>query len=168
MKPASTLFSLAVLIAAPFGASSDEAGSRLPERPYLTIEHAGTALLACRALAEARGWQVAIAIRDAGGVLLAFARMDEARAMPVDVALQKAGTAAMTGRSTLDLRRIALIDSDPPHGIERLPGIVVIEGGEPIFTRERVLLGGIGVSGATPAQDGECARAAIAAIADHL
>lgn len=140
----------------------------LPTRPYLPLEVAETAVRACRTLAETRGWNVAIAVRDAGGELLAFARMDGARAMPVEISMLKAQTAATTGRSTLDLKRIALIESDPPHGIERLPGIVVIEGGEPIFTSGRALVGGIGVSGATPPQDGECARAAIAAIADQL
>ncbi len=140
----------------------------LPTRPYLTLDLAETAIRACRAYAEERGWNVAIAIRDAGGELLAFARMDEARAMPVEISMLKAHTAATTARSTVDLRRIALVDSEPPHGIERLPGIVVIEGGEPIFASGRTIIGGIGVSGATPAQDGECARAAIASIADHL
>lgn len=141
---------------------------QLPKRPYLTLDLAQSAVQACRTLAEEQGWNVAIAIRDTGGELLAFARMDGARAMPVEIAMLKAHTVATTGRSTLDLRRIALIESDAPHGIERLPGIVVIEGGEPIFTADRALVGGIGVSGATPAQDGECAGAAIAAIAGQL
>ena len=140
----------------------------VPTRPYLPLDLALTAVQTCRTLAERQGWNVAIAIRDAGGVLLAFARMDGARAMPVEISMLKAQTAATTGRSTLELRRIALVEADPPHGIERLPGIVVIEGGEPVFTSDRALIGGIGVSGATPAQDGECARAAVAAIADQL
>lgn len=167
MRALQSLIALAVLTAgAPVPADAQSAP--LPTRPYLPLELAETAVRACRTLAEARGWNVAIAIRDAGGELLAFARMDGARAMPVEISMLKAQTAATTGRSTLDLRRIALVDSDPPHGIERLPGIVVIEGGEPIFTSSRALVGGIGVSGAAPAQDGECARAAIAAIADRL
>jgi uncharacterized protein GlcG (DUF336 family) len=158
---------LLLVMTAPAAASQQSAAS-VPTRPYLTLALAQEAVQACRTLAEAQGWNVAIAIRDAGGELLAFARMDRARAMPVEISMAKAYTAATTGRSTLDLRRIALIDSDPPHGIERLPGIVVIEGGEPIFTSSRALVGGIGVSGATPAQDGECARAAIAAIRHKL
>ncbi|MFN3613211.1 MAG: GlcG/HbpS family heme-binding protein [Rubrimonas sp.] len=167
MRALRSLIALAALtVGAPIAAYAQPAP--LPTRPYLPLEVAETAVRACRALAEARGWNVAVAIRDAGGELLAFARMDGARAMPVQISMLKAETAATTGRSTLDLRHIALIDSDPPHGIERLPGIVVIEGGEPIFTSGRVLVGGIGISGATPAQDGECARAAIAAIADQL
>ncbi len=161
-----SLVPLTLLVAGLSGPANGQ--SQLPTRPYLTLELAQTAVQACRAVAETQGWNVAIAIRDAGGELLAFARMDGARAMPVEIAMLKAQTAATTGRSTLDLRRIALIESDPPHGIERLPGIVVIEGGEPIFTTGRALVGGIGVSGATPAQDGECARAAIAAIAEQL
>lgn len=139
-----------------------------PERPYLALEMAETATRACRQLAEDRGWRVAVAVLDSGGDLLAFARMDSARVKPIEIAMLKAGTAATTGRSTLDLRRIALIESDPPHGIERAPGIIIIEGGEPIFTKSGALIGGIGVSGATPAQDGECARAGIAAISDAL
>lgn len=157
-----------LLVAAAPVAANEQPHPPVPTRPYLSLDLAQEAVRACRSMAESSGWNVAIAIRDAGGELLAFARIDQARAMPVEISMLKAYTAATTGRSTLDLRRIALIDSDPPHGIERLPGIVVIEGGEPIFTSDRALVGGIGVSGATPAQDGECARAAIAAIAHKL
>lgn len=153
--------------ASPAGANAQPA-SALPTQPYLPLDLAQVAVQTCRTLAEAKGWNVAIAIQDAGGELLAFVRMDRARAKPVEISMLKANTAAMTGRSTADLRRLALVDTTPPHGIERLPGIVVIDGGEPIFTADRMLLGGIGVSGATPAQDGECARAAIAAIAHKL
>lgn len=167
MRTLRSHIALAALIAG-VSVPADAQPAPLPTRSYLPLELAETAVRACRTLAELHGWTVAIAIRDAGGELLAFARMDGARAMPVEISMLKAQTAATTGRSTLDLRRIALVDSDPPHGIERLPGIVVIEGGEPIFTSSRALVGGIGVSGATPAQDGECARAAIAAIADQL
>lgn len=139
-----------------------------PTRPYLTLNLAEAANSACIKLAEERGWRVAVAVMDSGGDLIAFARMDGARMKPVTVAMMKAETAATTGRSTLDLRRLALIDSDPPHGIERIPGIVIIEGGEPVMAKDGALIGGVGVSGATPAQDGACARAAIEAIAGAL
>ncbi len=94
--------------------------------------------------------------------------MDGARIKPIDVAMLKASTAATTGRSTPDLRRPVIAEGEQPHGIEHLPGITIVEGGEPIVTKSGVLIGGIGVSGARPTEDGECARAAIAAIASAL
>lgn len=94
--------------------------------------------------------------------------MDGARIKPIDVAMLKASTAATTGRSTPDLRRLVIAEGEQPHGIEHVPGITIVEGGEPIVTKSGVLIGGIGVSGARPTEDGECARAAIAAIASAL
>ncbi len=94
--------------------------------------------------------------------------MDNARVRPIEVATLKAETASTTGLSTLSLLHIARLDKNPTHGIESIPGIVITEGGEPIVTQSGALIGGVGVSGATPAQDGACARAGLAAIADEL
>ncbi|MBL4853115.1 MAG: heme-binding protein [Robiginitomaculum sp.] len=80
----------------------------------------------------------------------------------------KAETASTTPRSTQELREIALIKNDPPHGIERIPSIVVFDGGVPIKTSDGYHLGGIGVSGATATDDGKCARAGVRAIKEDL
>jgi len=71
----------------------------------------------------------------------------------------KAETASTTPRSTQELREIALIKNDPPHGIERIPSIKTSDGYH---------LGGIGVSGATATDDGKCARAGVRAIKEDL
>jgi uncharacterized protein GlcG (DUF336 family) len=44
-----------------------------------------------------------------------------------------------------------------------VPGIFPVEGGEPIYSNGKII-GGIGVSGMQPGQDGEVVRAAIAAV----
>ena len=49
-----------------------------------------------------------------------------------------------------------------------MPGIVLLEGGLPIITKDGEHIGSIGISGATPELDGICAQAAIDAIIDNL
>ena len=48
-------------------------------------------------------------------------------------------------------------------GIELAPGLMLIEGGEPILFFDQAI-GGVGVSGSSPENDGTCARAAASAI----
>lgn len=140
----------------------------IENRPYLTLALAEKATAACRRLAEAKGWRLAIAIKDASGKLVLFSRMDDTFAKASEIALLKAETASMTPFSTSQMRTVALEDNDPPHGIERLPGIVVFDGGEPIRTATGYQIGGIGVSGNVAEHDGACARMAVAAIVADL
>lgn len=47
-------------------------------------------------------------------------------------------------------------------------GIVLLEGGLPILTKDGQHLGAIGISGANPELDGICAQAAVDAIQGNL
>lgn len=135
-----------------------------PVRPFLSLEAAERGAAACLALAERQGLRIAIAIRDRGGNLVLFKRMDDVFDKQLELALLKAETAAGTPLSTRDLgARLKQVDS-ALAGIDEVNGITVIEGGEPIQNAAGYSLGGVGVSGASPSQDGEFARAAIAAI----
>jgi uncharacterized protein GlcG (DUF336 family) len=153
-------FSIAVLATQTSGA--------IETRPYLTLALAEKATAACRRLAEAEGWRLAIAIKDVSGNLVLFTRMDDTFAKASEIALLKAESASTTPISTNQMRKVALEYNDPPHGIERVPGIVVFDGGEPIKTAGGYQIGGIGVSGSIAANDGACARTAVAAIAADL
>ena len=108
---------------------------------------------------RARGFRLAIAVVEPSGDLVAFGRMDDVQYGSIDVAQAKARSAARFRSSSasaeerLAAGRIALLAID---------GIVPVAGGVPIVVDGRVV-GAIGVSGASSAQDDEVARAAIAA-----
>ncbi len=56
-------FALILLLSQP---ESGIANAAPPQRPFLTLELAETATKACRTLAEAKGWRLAIAVLDSG------------------------------------------------------------------------------------------------------
>ncbi len=114
------------------------------------------------ALAEAKknGWRVAAAVVDTHGELVFFERMDGTQYGSMHVAQEKARSSAQFKRPTK-----AFEDAVKGQNINQLglPGAVPLEGGLPIFAGDRII-GAIGVSGGTSAQDGECARAGAEAI----
>ena len=109
---------------------------------------------------RARGFRLAIAVVEPSGELVAFGRMDDVQYGSIDVAQAKARSAARFRASSasaeerLAAGRLALLAID---------GIVPVAGGVPIVVDGKVV-GAIGVSGASSAQDDEVARAAIAAV----
>jgi uncharacterized protein GlcG (DUF336 family) len=108
----------------------------------------------------ARGFRLAVAVVEPSGELVAFGRMDDVQYGSIAVAQAKARSSARFRASSasaeerLAAGRIALLAID---------GIVPVAGGVPIVVDDRVV-GAIGVSGASSAQDDEVARAAIAAV----
>ena len=118
------------------------------------------ALLAAQAEATAKGWLMSIAVVDPAGELLAFARMDGASPASIQNALGKARTAARFRRTT------QVYDSLVSNGRTSLlnfENMTPLEGGVPIVV-DGVVVGAIGVSGATAAQDAEVARAGAAVV----
>ena len=118
------------------------------------------ALLAAQAEATQKGWQLSIAVVDPAGELLAFARMDGASPASIQNALGKARTAARFRRTT------QVYDSLVSNGRTSLlnfENMTPLEGGVPILI-DGVVVGAIGVSGATAAQDAEVARAGAAVV----
>ena len=119
---------------------------------------------AAAAIAEARkhGWAMAVAIVDTGGHLIYFEKMDDTQTGSVDVAQAKARSAALFKRPTK-----AFQDSltATPDGLRILGigGAVPVEGGVPIVVGGKIV-GAIGVSGGTSAQDGQCAKAGVDAV----
>lgn len=110
--------------------------------------------------ARARGFRMAIAVVEPSGELVAFGRMDDVQYGSINVAQDKARSAARfraasaSAEERLAAGRMALLAID---------GIMPVAGGVPIVVDGRVV-GAIGVSGASSAQDDEVARAAIAAV----
>lgn len=109
---------------------------------------------------HARGFRLAIAVVEPSGELVAFGRMDDVQYGSIAVAQAKARSSArFRAASSAAEQRL----TDGRIHLLAIDGIVPVAGGVPIVVDGRVV-GAIGVSGASSAQDEEVARAAIAAV----
>lgn len=118
--------------------------------------------IAAGALAEARKnkWNMAVAIVDPAGDLVYFEKLDDTQAASSEIAVDKARSAARFKRPTKALQD-GLAAGGEGLRLLALRGSVPVEGGVPIVMGGRIV-GAVGVSGGTSAQDGECAHAALA------
>ena len=120
--------------------------------------------LICRAQAKATelGVRVTVAVVDEGGMLIALSRMDGAIPLSPQIAEAKAVGAAMLNRDGAGLAELA---KDRPgffSAADRLVRVPIVPGlGSVLIKRDGKVLGAVGVSGARPEQDLECAEAGI-------
>jgi uncharacterized protein GlcG (DUF336 family) len=130
-----------------------------PPVPYgmpINLEQAKKVMAGAEAEARKNSWPVAIVILDPGGQLVMMQRLDNTQWGSVDIAKEKARTAVALKRPTK-----ALQDGIAQGGASlRLlsTGFSMIEGGIPIV-HEGKIIGSIGVSGVTSAQDAQTAQA---------
>lgn len=131
----------------------------------LSLPDAQQMIRAALSAADALGLPYCVAVVDAEAHLLAFARQDGALIGCVDLAIGKARTSSLFEKSTEDLNRWAQPGADL-YGIQHSNGgsVVLIGGGLPIVY-EGAVIGAVGASAGTVAQDiavSEAARAAVA------
>src|SRR4051794_22697443 len=105
-----------------------------------------------------------IAVADAGGNLLAFARMDDAWLGSIDIAIGKAFTSRAFNLSTAELATSAQ-PGQQFYGIHASNHgrVMIFAGGLPLKSNGHVI-GSVGVSGGSGAQDEAIAMAAAAAL----
>lgn len=117
------------------------------------------------ALAEAvrNNWAMAVAVVDTAGDLVYFEKMDATQTGSTTVAVDKARSAARFKRPTKVFQDMLATGGDGLR-VYGINGAVPVEGGVPIVSEGRIV-GAVGVSGGTSAQDGQCARAGAAALA---
>jgi uncharacterized protein GlcG (DUF336 family) len=130
----------------------------------LSIEDARILIAGARAKAEEIGVPMCIAITDESGQLIAFERMDGGKITSTIIAQDKAYTAAGAKRTT-ESYGSASQPGSPAYGINSAIGgrLMVVAGGLPVIVDGDVV-GAIGLSSGTPAQDTQCAQAGI----DHF
>lgn len=133
-----------------------------PYGPAVSLDNAKKA--ASQALAEARknGFTMAVAIVDTAGNLIYFEKMDGTQNGSVNVAIEKARSAALFKRSTRTFQDTVAAGGEGLR-VLGLPGAIPVEGGLPLLMDCKVV-GAIGVSGGTSAEDGQCAQAGAAAL----
>lgn len=120
---------------------------------------------AAHAEAERLSVLVSVAVVDAGGHLVAFGRMDGAEIAGPVLAVDKAYTAVANRIATSQLAGLAAPGGEL-FGIHANGGgrFVIFGGGVPIIVDGGVVVGGVGVSGASAADDEACAEAGAAAL----
>ena len=131
----------------------------LPAKRVLPLHIAKQIAAAAEAEANRRGSTVVIAVVDDAGHLLVLHRLDNTQVASVEVGIGKARTAAIFRRPSKVFEdqvkdgRIAAL---------ALPGATPLQGGVPITYRGSVI-GAVGVSGNTPQEDEDIAKAGAAA-----
>lgn len=134
----------------------------------LTVTTASVSGKACAALIEAAlgaataaGFEGSVAVVDVAGALRGFARTDGAQFLTIELAVGKAWTAASLGHPTHVWNRLMADPGYAPMG--QIPRVVAVGGGHPLRLGGR-LVGAIGVSGGSAAQDQEAGLAAMRAV----
>jgi glc operon protein GlcG len=140
------------------GLAADAA--ELATKHALTLEIAKEMSAAAEAEAVKNNWNVVIAIVDEGGRLMHLVRRDGTQYGSIEVAQDKARTAIAFRRPTKALEDAV---AGGRNAVLRLGDATPIEGGIPIVV-DGEMLGAIGVSGATSAQDAQVAQAGIDAL----
>ena len=131
--------------------------AQLAERKALTLAAAKQIAAAAETEATNNKWAMVITILDDGGNLMYLERMDDSQLGSVQISQGKAHTALAFKRPTKMMEdgvaagRTATLS---------LPGAILIEGGLPLVADGKVI-GSIGVSGGTSAQDGIAAKAGV-------
>ena len=137
------------------------AKAQLPTKQVLTLDAAKKIAAVAEAEAKKRGATVVIAVVDDGGYLLVLERLDDTQVASVDVGIAKARTAAIFRRPSkvfedqIKNGRVAAL---------ALVGATPLQGGIPIIIDGKVI-GAIGVSGNSPQEDEDIAKAGAASAA---
>ena len=140
----------------------DEIPFDLPYGPPISLARAQAVIHAAVAEATRRNWKMNVAVADSGGNLVAFARMDSAMLASIQIAEHKARAAATFRRPTLSFEeRVGA--GGVGVTLLTLDSIIASPGGNPIIVGGK-LIGAIGVSGGTGAQDNQVSLAGVAAV----
>jgi uncharacterized protein GlcG (DUF336 family) len=146
------------------GLSAGTAAAQLPNLYGQPISGDNAKKIAAAALAETRknGWTMAVAVVDPAGELVYFEKVEGTQAASNNIAIEKARTAARFKRPTKAMQD-QLAAGGEGWRLLGLREAVPVEGGLPLLIDGKIV-GAIGLSGGTSAQDGVCAAAGAAAL----
>ena len=143
------------------GAISQAAFAQAPAAPApqaLTYEMAAQAIDAAEAEARKNNWNVTIVVADAAGVPVMLRRLNGASARSYDIAMRKAATVVASKLTTAEygVQVKAKTVTEVPNGITFAGGVPMMRGSE--------LIGAVGTSGVTAAQDEIISKAGAGAV----
>ena len=159
------LLSLAIGTALVFTAATAGAQAPPPPPAYgpgITLDQAKKAMAGAEAEAKKNNWPVVITILDSGGNLVMSQRLDGAQFGSVEVAREKAYSAVAFRRPTKAFEDV-LAQGGASLRLLNLKGASMLDGGLPIVVDGKIV-GGIGVSGVTGAQDAQIGKAGVDAL----
>jgi len=131
----------------------------------LNLDETGQVIARAQAKAAELGVRVTIAVVDEGSLLIALSRMDGAPPLSPQIAEAKAVGAAMWHRDGAALAEVAKDRPGLFSVADRLVRVPIVPGlGSVLIRRDGRVLGAVGVSGAKPEQDLECAQAGLSSI----
>jgi uncharacterized protein GlcG (DUF336 family) len=130
----------------------------------LSFEEAEVMLRAAEEKSREIGIAMCIAVADESGNLIAFSRQDGGKVSSISIAIDKAFTAAAAKNPTEHYNKLCQ-PGNPTFGIHVTNNghFSIIGGGLPVVVDSQVV-GGIGVSSGTPAQDIAVAQAGVDAV----
>ena len=161
-KPASTLRVLSLVAAVLTAAAALHAQQPVLYGAPIPLDKAKAVAEVARAEAQKNGWLMAITIVDPAGTLVYFEKMDGTQLGSIQVSMDKAHSAVFFKRPTKSYED-AVAGGGVGLRVLKVPGAMPIEGGVPLIENGKII-GAVGVSGAQPLQDGQCANAAAATI----
>jgi uncharacterized protein GlcG (DUF336 family) len=124
-------------------------------RPRLTIAAAKAVAAAAEAAAQEQQLRLVIAIVDEGGHLILLHRDDDAQVGSVEIATLKARTAVLFRRPTKAFQDV--VEGEGRFALLCIPNGVPLDGGV-LLKSDEVIIGAIGVSGASDELDGDIGR----------
>jgi glc operon protein GlcG len=127
--------------------------------PSINLDNAKKVAAAAMAEVKKNNWIMAIAIVDPNGDLVYFEKMDDTVIQSTVVCQTKARSAARFARPTKAFQDMLAAGGEGLR-VLRLKDAIPVDGGLPI-TMGGKIVGAIGVSGGTSAQDGQVAKAGV-------
>jgi uncharacterized protein GlcG (DUF336 family) len=145
------------------GPSNVAAGPKLPRYgATITLAQAKRVATAALAPAIANNWTMVVAIVDPGGYLVYLEKMDQTQVGSIAIAEDKARSSAIFKRPTKAFQE-RLGRGGEHLLVLRLRDALPVEGGVPIILNGE-LIGALGVSGGSSAEDEVCAAAGASAL----
>jgi len=131
------------------------AWAQLPNPYGLPINLEAAKRIADAAVADAqkRGFRMAVAVTDPNGDLVYFEKMDATQIASVQVSINKAISATVYKRPTKKFQEVLAAGGDGLR-VLRLERAMPVEGGLPLVSADGKIIGAIGCSGDTSANDG--------------
>src|SRR4051812_15440661 len=160
MKTILTGVAAAIVALAAFGGS---ASAQMLDKKALSLAEAKKILAAAEAEAVKNNWTMACAVLDDGATLVAFSRIDGTQIASTEIAIRKAKSAVMFKRPTKVFEERMAGGAAGSNLPTLHPAVTASEGGVPLLLGTQ-LVGAIGCSGGTSAQDGQVAGAGAALV----
>lgn len=133
---------------------------QLPTEKRLTLSAARLIADTIEAEAKKNNWLVTFVVMDAGGHPILLHRMDGCQLGSIELATRKARAAITYKRETKVFEERMAAGQ---MSTLAFPDVFPSEGGVPVIV-DGAMIGAVGVSGVTSAQDGQLARAGIEAL----